>query len=282
MQFKSHTQEITKMSEVSLNTGVNTSIIDDSQNVQKSSRVSNSGGEVAITSVELMFAKLQNYLAIENREYAKDKIDGIKQKQQESKNISNVIVALRTACDGLKDTEKIDGSKIEDFNKVLKMCEDYGIKVDIPASYQHTIDCLQKSIDDAHGGNIHVASIPDISNVRKNIAASGCNYNTKHYPNYHNISTRDLLGVKSIGWRDVSTADVQEVLDNFKKAGPITVGTAKNIIESLQNIQETIGSDTQQQMIFVQDFMSKVSSYSQGAIAAISKSGDTLTSVARG
>ena len=248
----------------------------------KASAPNRFGDEIAITSVELMFAKLQNDLAIENREYAKDKINGIKQKQQEAKNISNVIVALRTACDGLKDTDKIDGSKIEDFNKVLKMCEDYGIKVDIPASYQHTIDCLQKSIDDAHGGNIRVANIPDISNVRKNIAASGCNYNTKHYPNYHNISTRDLLGVKSIGWRDVSTADVQEVLDNFKKAGPITVGTAKNLIESLQNIQETIGSDTQQQMIFVQDFMSKVSSYSQGAISAISKSGDTLTSVARG
>jgi hypothetical protein len=270
------------MSEVSLNTGVNPSITEDPQYVQKSSGASNHGDEVAITSVELMFAKLQNDLAIENREYAKDRIDAIKQKQQESKEISNVIVALRTACGNLKDTDNIDKSKIEDFNKVIDMCNKYGIKVDVPQSYTHAIECLQKSIDDAHGGNIRVANIPDISDVRKAIADSGANYNTKHYPNYTNISTRDLLGVKSIGWRDVSTADVQEVLDNFKKAGPITVGTAKNIIESLQNIQETIGSDTQQQMIFVQDFMSKVSSYSQGAISAISKSGDTLTSVARG
>ncbi|MBQ3683264.1 MAG: hypothetical protein II922_09325, partial [Succinimonas sp.] len=53
-------------------------------------------------------------------------------------------------------------------------------------------------------------------------------------------------------------------------------------IASLQGIQETKGSDIQQDMIFVQDFMSKVSSYSQGAISAISKSGDTLTSIARG
>ena len=271
------------MSEVSLNTGVNTSIADDTQNVQKSSRASNYGGEVAITSVELMFAKLQNDLAIENREYAKDKIDGIKQKQQESKNISNVIVALRSACDGLKDTDNISKSKIEDFNKVIKMCDDYGIKIDIPDSYKHAIDCMQKSLDDAKGGNIDVASIPDIKNVRKSIAESGCDYNTKHYPNYKNISTRDLLGVNNIGWKTVSSADVQEVLDNLKKAGPaISVATAKNLIESLQNIQETIGSDTQQEMIFVQDYMSKVSSYSQGAISAISKSGDTLTSVARG
>ena len=271
------------MSEVSLNTGVNPSITEDPQDVQKSSGASNRGDEVAITSVELMFAKLQNDLAIENREYAKDRIDAIKQKQQESKEISNVIVALRTACGNLKDTDNIDKSKIEDFNKVIDMCNKYGIKVDVPQSYTHAIECLQKSIDDAHGGNIRVANIPDIKDVRKAIADSGANYNTKHYPNYTNISTRDLLGVKSIGWRDVSTADVQEVLDNLKKAGPaMTVSAAKDIIQSLQDIQGTIGSDTQQQMIFVQDFMSKVSSYSQGAMSAISKSGDTTTAIARG
>ena len=270
------------MSEVSLNTGIDPSIAADPQEVQKSSGASN-GNEVIATSVELMFAKLQNDLAIENREYAKNKIDHIKQKQQESKDISNVIVALRSACEGLKDTNNIDKSKIEDFNKVLKMCDDYGIKVDIPDSYKHAIDCMQKSLDDAKGGNIDVASIPDIKNVRKSIAESGCDYHTKHYPNYKNISTRDLLGVNNIGWKTVSSADVQEVLDNLKKAGPaITVDVAKSLIQSLQDIQSTIGSDTQQEMIFVQDYMSKVASYSQGAISAISKSGDTTTAIARG
>uniref|UniRef100_UPI00386E64D9 hypothetical protein n=1 Tax=Succinimonas sp. TaxID=1936151 RepID=UPI00386E64D9 len=38
-----------------------------------------------ITSVELMFAKLQNDLAVENREYAKSRIEGIKAKQKDQK-----------------------------------------------------------------------------------------------------------------------------------------------------------------------------------------------------
>ena len=61
-----------------------------------------------ITSVELMFAKLQNDLAVENREYAKSRIEGIKAKQAEQKEISNAIVALRGLLDGkTKDDDEI-------------------------------------------------------------------------------------------------------------------------------------------------------------------------------
>uniref|UniRef100_UPI00386F2059 hypothetical protein n=1 Tax=Succinimonas sp. TaxID=1936151 RepID=UPI00386F2059 len=73
------------MSEVNMNTGNCPSL--EPAYPQEVAKTSNRGDEVAITSVELMFAKLQNDLAIENREYAKDRIDAIKQKQQESKEI---------------------------------------------------------------------------------------------------------------------------------------------------------------------------------------------------
>ena len=69
---------------------------------------------------------------------------------------------------------------------------------------------------------------------------------------------------------------------SLDKDGKCTKAAINAAIASLQSVQETKGSDIQQDMIFVQDFMSKVSSYSQGAISAISKSGDVLTSIARG
>ena len=149
-----------------------------------------------ITSVELMFAKLQNDLAVENREYAKSRIEGIKAKQAEQKEISNLIASLRTKIAGLtKDDAEV---KITD----------------------------QKFLDD----------------INK--------------------------------WTPKGSSSL--ISGNTNKAG------VEACIASLQSIQETKGSDIQQDMIFVQDFMSKVASYSQGAISAISKSGDTLTSIARG
>ena len=149
-----------------------------------------------ITSVELMFAKLQNDLAVENREYAKSRIEGIKAKQAEQKEISNAIVALRGLLDGkTKDDDEITISS-------------------------------------------------DLANrINK--------------------------------W----TPEGSSSLISF---GEVTKAKADAAIASLQSIQETKGSDIQQDMIFVQDFMSKVASYSQGAISAIGKSGDTLTSIARG
>ena len=149
-----------------------------------------------ISSVELMFAKLQNDLAVENREYAKSRIEGIKAKQKEQKEISDLIVALRGKISNVdKDSDKV--------------------KIDISAA--------------------------DINK-----------------------------------WADKGT------IISLDKDGKCTKAAVNAAIASLQSIQETKGSDIQQDMIFVQDFMSKVSSYSQGAISAISKSGDVLTSIARG
>ena len=148
-----------------------------------------------ITSVELMFAKLQNDLAVENREYAKSRIEGIKAKQKDQKDISDCIVALRGYIKGVTEGDKeitVDSKWVDKINKWT----------------------------------------PE--------------------------------GSSSLSSAKTTKADIDAS------------------IASLQGIQETKGSDIQQDMIFVQDFMSKVSSYSQGAISAISKSGDTLTSIARG
>lgn len=53
-------------------------------------------------------------------------------------------------------------------------------------------------------------------------------------------------------------------------------------IQSLQAHQETIGTDIQTKMVYVQDFMGQYNSYTQGANSAIQSGMQTLTAVARG
>jgi len=53
-------------------------------------------------------------------------------------------------------------------------------------------------------------------------------------------------------------------------------------IASLEGRLEQLGTDTQQQMVYVQDFMGQYNSYLQGANTQISNSNQTLTSLAKG
>ena len=53
-------------------------------------------------------------------------------------------------------------------------------------------------------------------------------------------------------------------------------------IQSVQAHQETLGTDIQTEMVYVQDFMGQYNSFTQGANSSIQSGIQTLTSVARG
>lgn len=53
----------------------------------------------------------------------------------------------------------------------------------------------------------------------------------------------------------------------------------EHIIKSLTNYQETLGTSTQTDMVYLQDFMSQYNSYLQGANKAIQDSNDTLKNI---
>lgn len=53
-------------------------------------------------------------------------------------------------------------------------------------------------------------------------------------------------------------------------------------IKSLTNYQETLGTSSQTDMVFLQDFMGQYNSFLQGANSAIQDSNDTLTTILRG
>jgi hypothetical protein len=73
----------------------------------------------------------------------------------------------------------------------------------------------------------------------------------------------------------------QNGFDTLSLSGCPKVKDINLAIQSLQNMQETVGSSVQQEMLLIQDMMSKVSSYSQGAASAVNKAGDTLTAILR-
>jgi hypothetical protein len=52
-------------------------------------------------------------------------------------------------------------------------------------------------------------------------------------------------------------------------------------IKSLQARSEALGTDTQQKMVFVNDFMGQYNSYLQGASSAIQQSNQTLSQLAK-
>ena len=259
----------------------NNTQVDQTNQIDQLNQTGRRNSDIDVNSIELMFATLQNDLAKENRDAAKGKIEDIKKAQQEQKQISNAVVELRNAITGMKEDSNITADKIEHLNDVIKMCEGYGIKLGFDEKQLKAVENLTTAIKNADNGQIEVSKIPGINDIRSTLKNSEINYNTKHYPNYTNISTRDLFGVKSVGWKHVSVNDAQELIDNIRAKMNISVASINSAITSLQNKQETIGSDKQQEMLLIQDLMSKVSSYSQGAIGAINKSGDTLTAIVR-
>lgn len=233
------------------------------------------------TDIQLVFASLQNELAASNKELAREKINGIKENQAKSKEITEAVVSLRNAMSGLKEDDTVSAEKIQNFEQIIKTCNELGIKVPVSDAELSALKNLKAAKDSAVRGGVEVAQINDIKGIRNMLRNSDINFKTKHYPNYTNISTRDLFGVNNIGWKTVSTDDVQELMDNIMKGMKIKVADINLTITSLQNMQETIGSNVQQEMLLIQDMMSKVSSYTQGAASAINKSGDTLNAILR-
>lgn len=53
-------------------------------------------------------------------------------------------------------------------------------------------------------------------------------------------------------------------------------------IQALEGRLETLGTSTQQEMVYIQDYMGQYNSYLQGANTQIANSNQTLTSLARG
>jgi pantothenate kinase-related protein Tda10 len=81
-------------------------------------------------------------------------------------------------------------------------------------------------------------------------------------------------------------------MENYMKANNLAYDATGNdrimdknewevAIKSLQARSEALGTDTQQKMVFVQDFMGQYNSYLQGSNSVIQQGNQTLAELAR-
>ena len=77
--------------------------------------------------------------------------------------------------------------------------------------------------------------------------------------------------LKSMG---ISDSDLNK--DKFSK------DDLELIISNLQTKQDTIGSNIQQQMVYVQDYIGQYNAYTSGSTSAISEANSTLKTIAQG
>ena len=96
----------------------------------------------------------------------------------------------------------------------------------------------------------------------------------------HNLSEIEA-GIEAVSTRLEALKAYETLLTSTSVSGT-SIDDIKNWISNLESSQEELGTDIQQQMVFVQDYMGQYNSYMQGASSAISTANETLKSLARG
>lgn len=237
-------------------------------------------------NVQLIFAQLQMELAKTNKNAALDKIEDIRLQQSDSAAYTETINAMRTLSS--YDVEK------------------YGEIPTDPKELQAEIDACQAAYDDvkttyeAHKddtSHTHALSTATHNYWNENQYVKGLDgyedlqrgSDNKHYP-YELKGGMEALSERLNALKAMQTAISTQTSDKVSVINDCGISLksdfssddVKQWIASLEATQEELGTDIQQQMVFVQDYMGQYNSYTQGASSAVSDSSETLKTVARG
>lgn len=238
-----------------------------------------SGSKLGHTaSVQFMFAMLQMELAQSNKDAALNKIEGIKARQQDSAQIVDAINQLRNARQCLEK----DDSEL----KVGKLDGDATTELAKNKAFLDEAISSQKRAE---------------QNSEANKKESGEKESTMMSVSMENYFKDNEIGYASYGVsRRQNSDEWQQIIDNLKGRvamySAMAVGQQYGIevpdkvnranidtmIASLEAKQESISSDIQQEMVYVNDFMGQYNSYTQGSSSMISQANETLKAVARG
>lgn len=239
--------------------------------------VSNSGNN----NIGFLFAQLQMELAQANKDKALNQIEQIRSAQNESATFTSAINTLNVLSTTY-DFDKYGG--MPSLNNVAKELKNTQHALDaINGALPKASDKKCISIDeDANKYMIDLGDHPGYEDIRRG------NCDNKHYK-YElegaKKAMEDRLKMLTTLSNLLSDPQTKQALSKSN----IDFNTAissdavlKTMVSSLQNVQETVGTDIQQQMVFVQDFMGQYNSYTQGSSSVISQSMETLKTVARG
>lgn len=258
-----------------------------------SSDISSGSGK----SIQLIFAQLQLELAQTNKQAALDKIDQIREKQQESARMTEAINSLRSLKTNFSDDElkKIGGFNGGDYEAELKQCKAF---IEEAKAEKAQAEQGQKAMVDS----LTSGDTSQMSKAQANYQESGEYESTMMSTEMENYFKANSIDYASSGvsrrqnageWDRAITnlenrAKVLEVADACQEYGvdfptkDLSKEDIDSMIASLEAVQDELGSDIQQEMVFIQDYMGQYNSYTQGASSAISQASETLKTVARG
>ncbi len=249
------------------------------------------GGIGETGNIQLMFAQLQMELAQTNKESALEKIEDIRQSQADSAAYTDVINSMRV---------------LEDYDTA-----EYGALPTDPQALEQEIAACTAALEDLKSLYSSNQALCDGSATsptlwtkessndywfnNANIKVAGAyaplrnGYELDHY-GYEVKQGMEALSVRLEALTAMQTAVTSttatggSVLSDcgISINGSFTKDQASNWLANLQSSQEQIGTDIQQEMVFVQDFMGQYNSYTQGASSAISSASETLKAIARG
>lgn len=269
-------------------------------------------------SVQFMYAQLQMELAQSNKERALQKIEAIRLQQAESAAITDAINQLRNLKTAMGDEDEVsisdfgDLSKLDDMTEEQKNAELNTINGYLDEAYtsQNNAKMGEKYAGELFD-QILEQNVPynelDESKLSEGAKQALANSNSSGECESTMMSTEmeNYFKSKGLAYDDAGKSRRQnadewneailslegrktyiEVYDMCQKygidlpmEGDLTSERIDTIIASLEAAQEEVGSDIQQQMVFIQDYMGQYNSYTQGASSAISDANDTLKAI---
>ena len=272
-------------------------------------------------SIQFIFAQLQIELGIANKEAALDKIKYIREQQEESKRLTDAINSLRDIKslmgDDELDIDKVGNLNVEDIDAEIQQTNEFlssakelrdqaalgakggsylvfsqllgndltdAQKINMAGSVE-AFDAgkkqAQENEKDARGEYESTMMPADMENYFKSQKIDYADYGVSARQNEKewNEAIKNLEG--RVAMLTLSSVCEQYGLE-MPSGDKLKTERIDTIIAQLESIQEETGSDIQQQMVFIQDYMGQYNSYTQGASSAISKASDVLSSIVTG
>lgn len=245
-------------------------------------------------SVQFLFAKLQMELAQANKSQAMDKIQGIRDRQEESSRITDAINELRELKNAMGDDDSVNIANFGDIptNMTAEQREAELEKIDAYLAEGKESQRLAKLGE--NGDATQAAANKTASGEKESTMMSvemenyfkdkGMDYDARGKSRRQNAGEWDRALLSLTGRKAyIDAGAVCKQYDiNMPSNGKLTKDSIDTMIASLEAKQEDIGADVQQEMVYVQDFMGQYNSFTQGSSSAISDANDTLKAIARG
>ncbi len=221
-------------------------------------------------SIQLLFAKLQLAMAEQSKTQAMGYMDAITESQEKSKEVAAMIQQCRELQSQAKNEQ--GGGYVDKTTGETLTQEQYNAKYnELVAKYSPPRTIFSSWSAGADVG-YSVCKLPyssmGVMRAKEEMAAQ--------YSKMDSDETAIPPEIRQF------MADNGLALDKANGGLFFDKDGWEVNITSLRNYQEQLGADTQQKMVFIQDFMGQYNSYLQGANSAIQQSNQTLSTIARG